>query len=169
MPPKIEIKQNQVFGDWQIMYEAKKATNNIRRFVCFCSKCKSIKTVFLNSLRNGTSKGCGCQRVIRNKVSTLNVLHGMYKTRLYTIWSGMKGRCKSKKGKNLKNYVDRNINVCDEWQKFEPFFNWAINNGYQNTLTIDRKNNDLGYCPENCRWATYTEQNNNKRDNKKCA
>ena len=82
---------------------------------------------------------------------------------LYWAWKSMKQRTQNPKCKAYKNYGARGITVCQEWQKFEAFFRWAINNGYKRGLELDRKNNDEGYSPENCRWVTRQENLNNRR------
>jgi len=92
-----------------------------------------------------------------------NLKHGMRYTRLYNIWQCMLGRCKDKK---RKNYGQNGIKVCEEWHIFEKFEEWAIKAGYKDNLSIDRKNNNEGYNPENCKWSTEIEQANNKRNNK---
>jgi hypothetical protein len=77
----------------------------------------------------------------------------------------MRGRCRKSYGKDTKVYQGRNITVCDEWDKdFMSFYNWSMANGYSENLTIDRIDNDKGYCPENCRWITNAEQQLNKRN-----
>jgi len=76
----------------------------------------------------------------------------------------MKARCSNKNNVRYHNYGGRGIKVCDEWQEFIPFMNWAITHGYTDELTLDRINNDGNYEPSNCRWATNMEQQNNKKN-----
>lgn len=92
--------------------------------------------------------------------------HGDTGTRLHRIWQNMKARCYRKSAREYENYGGRGITVCDEWRNsYENFKEWALNNGYAEDLTIDRINTDGNYCPENCRWITNKEQQNNKRNN----
>ena len=115
-------------------------------------------------------KGKGCIECIGESIKT----HGMKDTRLYNVWRGMKFRC-SPTGDDAhrKNYYDRGIRVCDEWQKFENFYEWAMNNGYKedelyesgrNKITIDRIDNNGNYEPSNCRFITHKENQYNKRN-----
>ncbi len=96
-----------------------------------------------------------------------NYKHGMRYTRLYNIWRSMRQRCNNPNNVNYKNYGGRGISVCSEWDiSFTCFMEWALANGYQEHLTIDRINNDGNYEPSNCRWATYKEQSSNKRNSR---
>nr|DAV90524.1 MAG TPA: PVL ORF-50-like family [Caudoviricetes sp.] len=94
--------------------------------------------------------------------------HNMSNTRIYRIWNDVKARCYYVGNDNYKYYGKRGITMCEEWKdSFENFYNWAINAGYNDDLTLDRIDTNGGYYPSNCRWITLTEQCRNRRNNVK--
>lgn len=98
------------------------------------------------------------------------IRHGLYNTRIHKIWHSMYCRCYYKSTNGYKNYGGRGIKICDEWkhsQGFINFYNWAIENGYEENLTLDRIDVNGNYEPNNCRWITLKEQSRNRRNNKR--
>lgn len=92
--------------------------------------------------------------------------HGGRYTRLYNIWLNMKQRCSNPKASHYEYYGGRGISVCREWRdSFSSFREWAISNGYNEKLTLDRIDRDEDYCPGNCRWITQMEQMSNTSRN----
>lgn len=94
-----------------------------------------------------------------------HIIHGKRHTRLYRIWANIKTRCLNPNDHHYGRYGERDITVCDEWKNdFQAFYDWSMSHGYADDLTIDRIDNDKGYSPDNCRWVTVSEQNQNKRN-----
>ena len=87
-------------------------------------------------------------------------------TRLYRIWLNMRRRCLNQKGVDWLYYGGRGITICEEWSNYANFHDWAMANGYCDDLTIERRDNDGNYEPENCLWATRKQQGRNKRSNR---
>ena len=84
-------------------------------------------------------------------------------TNLYHVWSSMKDRCRNKNNKYYERYGGRGISICEQWKEdFEEFKKWSYENGYAEGLSIDRRDNDGNYTPDNCRWVDQTTQNRNK-------
>lgn len=136
------------------------------RWICKCD-CGNTHVASTASLRSGHSKSCGClnAEVHRSLDKTFTEKGGLSHTRMYKIWDSMRYRCKSDEPKKRRNYKERGIKVCDEWQKdFMAFRKWALENGYQDNLTIDRIDVNGDYEPSNCRWVTIESQQRNKRN-----
>lgn len=91
--------------------------------------------------------------------------HGLSHHPLNAIWRGMKRRCNNTSNPSYQRYGAKGIRVCEEWNDFEPFYNWAISNGWVNGLSIDRIDNNRGYSPDNCRWVTLKDQSRNRTNN----
>lgn len=132
--------------------------------ICKCD-CGRIVEVRATHIATKRVKSCGCLRIEKNTIRLTK--HGLYGTRLYRIWSGIKRRCFDKNDPGYARYGKRGITMCDEWKNdFMSFYNWAIANGYKDNLTIDRINNNGNYELENCRWANKKTQSRNTRKNK---
>lgn len=133
---------------------------------CNCGKEFITSGVYL---RNGHTKSCGCYNV-ENLIAS-RTKHHETGSRLYTIWNGMKSRCYNPHNKRYGSYGKRGIKVCDEWRNsYESFRDWALETGYdkdaqRGVCTIERKDINGDYCPQNCTWVTNQEQLKNKTTN----
>ena len=146
------------YGEWEVISEKHVIRNNRAYWWCKCS-CGKTKFVEASTLLNKRSKSCGCKTHVKySKFPGVN-----YKSSEYSVWEGMKRRCYNSKSRSYPNYGGRGITVCDRWHNFENFIE---DMGLRpKGRSLDRINNDLGYFPANCRWATAEEQSLNKRTN----
>ena len=126
---------------------------------CICD-CGNKTVVERSALVCGGTRSCGCGQ--RDAVTT----HGMTDSSLYRSWRSMKHRCTNVNHESYDRYGGRGITVCSEWETFENFRDWSLDNGYEPGLSIDRIDNDVGYYPENCRWTDTYTQNNNTSSNR---
>lgn len=133
-------------------------------WLCEC-ECGQIKVINGQSLRNGETKSCGClQREKAKKTfSKLLTKHGMCGTKIYNVWKAMTKRCRDKNEADYKYYGGKGIKVCSSWlHSFKNFYK-DMGDSYVEGLTLDRINPSGNYEPDNCRWATWSEQRNNQR------
>lgn len=141
-------------------------------WLCNCD-CGATVTATSYELKKGFKQSCGClqkeiasKKIVENRKKLGIVNHNLSHTRIYRSWHHMKSRCYNKRDASYERYGARGITVCDEWKdNFKAFYDWSYFHGYNDTLTLDRIDNSLGYSPSNCRWITNKQQQRNKRNN----
>lgn len=156
---KIKDVKEQRYGRLTVIDFHHKHTDGKNHATYWRCKCDCGKEVVVSqaNLHSGKVKSCGCLNVERRKDA--NITHGKSKTtRIYKIWAGMKSRCFNPNCSSYRYYGGIEISMSDEWKSnFESFYNWAINNGYKDNMSIDRIDSSKNYEPSNCRWISRNE------------
>lgn len=135
--------------------------NGSKRYKCICD-CGKSSIVFHSNLKKGNTKSCGC--IEKEKWKKIITKHGDYGSPEYIAWRNMLQRCYYKKNISYYNYGERGITVCDRWKTSYLMFLKDMGRKPDLELTLDRINNNKGYFPENCQWATRSQQNKNRRE-----
>ncbi len=163
MVKKMEINPGDKFGRLTIIREDLSRIKH-RYVECRCD-CGKVKTTSFYPIKLGIVVSCGCYH--KEMIGDLRRSHGYTGTRLYNTWKNIKARCLYPNSRRYNDYGGRGISICKEWElSFVNFKNWALNNGYTDKLSIERKNNNENYCPDNCEWITNATQQLNRRDNR---
>lgn len=154
--PRLKDITGQRFGLLTVTRQVGNTSRGAALWECLCD-CGNTTRAVGTDLRGGKYKGCGCVNDMR--IAAQNWRHGLSDTRMHDIWQNMKRRCADVSN---PHYGGKGIAVCPEWSDFIVFEKWARASGYTDEMTIERRNNDLGYTPDNCTWATRAAQAANR-------
>lgn len=140
--------------------------NGKKRYLCKCTCGKEFEKSYVGIILKG-NKSCGC--MAKQWQAEAQKTHGQKYTKLYSVWQGVKSRSVNSgrflDRKEHSEYKRKQIMICEEWLKFENFYKWAIENGYKENIgiSIDRRDNEKGYYPGNCRWTNSSIQSQNTK------
>lgn len=154
---KVKDISGMIFGQLTVLnyHELVKQLNGSRKAYWDC-KCSCGKRLMVkgNAMLSGNTKSCGHLK---------GELHGDSSSRMYNIWCKMRARCLNTSNNRFNHYGGRGISISKKWTKYSDFKDWALSNGYNKLLSIERINNNGNHTPSNCRWATQAEQVRNQR------
>ena len=157
---RINIQTGTVFNQLTFIKEITVKGTKSRKGLFQCS-CGATTKAYLSNVRYGRTVSCGC------KQKADRIKHGCTtkgtKEPTYTRWTDMRNRCNNEKMEGYSNYGGRGITICKEWDDYIVFKDWALNNGFHKKLSLDRKDNNKSYSPNNCRWVDKFTQCANKR------
>lgn len=154
----------QRFENLTVVQKLKMNNHREMKWLCICD-CGNMYKATSHGLTHGETV-C-CKECAKRKIAVSNTKHGCEPIELWHAYTNMKTRCHNPKYTLYHRYGGRGITVCNQWSNsFVAFRDWALNNGWEKGLTLDRINNDGNYCPENCKWSTVQEQSNNRRTNR---
>ena len=159
MARQIDDLTNRRFGRLTVIQYVGKDSNGHSLWKCVCA-CGDSVIVRGCSLKSGATKSCGCLRK-ESTAERASTHHGKG-TRLYNLWINMRSRCENPNNKAFRLYGAVGVAICPEWMQFENFRDWALQSGYQDGLTIERKNPFCNYEPSNCTWIPLSEQRKNR-------
>lgn len=157
VPSTINMK-GQKYGKLLVLSRTENDKFGNAQWNCLCD-CGNKTIRNGSNMRKGTATSCGCHQ--KEQVSKISKKHGYWAHPLYKVWNGMLQRCENIKNNSYSRYGGRGIKVCEGWHIPEVFIQWGLNNGWEKGLTVERKDNDGNYCPENCVFATRETQNRN--------
>lgn len=158
---RLKIEAGEVFGRLTVVHQNGVDTSGKVLYLCACS-CGKTKSVVGTALRQGKVKSCGCLK--SENARNARGFHGHVGDPIYIIWSNMLQRCNNPKSTSFTNYGARGIKVCDSWLHFTEFYNWAVVSGYKEGLSLERKDVNKDYTPNNCTWIPLSDQCLNKQN-----